>query len=218
MEIGSKLRSARNERGITQEQAAELLGVSRQTISNWENNRSYPDIISVIKMSDFYSVSLDHLLKEDNSMNKNYQQYLEESTNMVKAKNNLGKIIILATYFIVWITAMILLWNVNGVTTNGLNLTLKWIVLPLLLLWGSITISKLDYWGKGKWFCIVGAAVTFLTIPYTQFLMDQETGIATFTFRFPNFVYMLIGVVISSCGLGIGRLWSRVTSRQKSEG
>ena len=46
MEIGSKLKNARNEKGITQEQAAELLGVSRQTISNWENNKSYPDIIS----------------------------------------------------------------------------------------------------------------------------------------------------------------------------
>ena len=68
MEIGSKLKKARNENGITQEQAAELLGVSRQTISNWENNKSYPDIISVIKMSDYYSVSLDHLLKEDIGM------------------------------------------------------------------------------------------------------------------------------------------------------
>lgn len=62
MEIGNKLKKARNEKGITQEQAAEFLGVSRQTISNWENNKSYPDIISVIKMSDFYAVSLDILL------------------------------------------------------------------------------------------------------------------------------------------------------------
>ena len=43
MEIGSKLKNARNGKGITQEQAAELLGVSRQTISNWENNKSYLD-------------------------------------------------------------------------------------------------------------------------------------------------------------------------------
>ena len=101
MEIGSKLKNARNENGVTQEQAAELLGVSRQTISNWENNKSYPDIISVIKMSDLYSVSLDHLLKEDNSMKQTYHEFLEESTNTVKAKNNLSKIIILSTYFVV---------------------------------------------------------------------------------------------------------------------
>ena len=41
------------------EQVAEILGVSRQTISNWENEKSYPDIISVIKMSECYDVSLD---------------------------------------------------------------------------------------------------------------------------------------------------------------
>ena len=86
MEIGSRLKSARNEKGMTQEHAAELLGVSRQTISNWENNKSCPDIISVIKMSGFYSVSLDRLLKEDDTMNQTYQKFLEESTNTVKGK------------------------------------------------------------------------------------------------------------------------------------
>ena len=40
MEIGSKIRNARNEAGYTQERAAEALGVSRQTISNWENGDS----------------------------------------------------------------------------------------------------------------------------------------------------------------------------------
>ena len=115
MEIGSKLKNARNEKGITQEQAAELLGVSRQTISNWENNKSYPDIISVIKMSDIYSVSLDHLLKEEKSMKQTYQEYLEESTNTVQAKRNLGKIILFSTYFIVWIFAWIYTRTVSGI-------------------------------------------------------------------------------------------------------
>lgn len=100
MEIGSKLKNARNDKGLTQEQAAEICGVSRQTISNWENNKSYPDIISVIKMSDAYSVSLDHLLKEERSMNETYQAFLEESTNTVKAKQRLEKIILYSTYFL----------------------------------------------------------------------------------------------------------------------
>lgn len=62
MEIGQKLKSARVEAGLTQETVAEKIGVSRQTISNWENNRYYPDIISVISLSDLYSISLDELL------------------------------------------------------------------------------------------------------------------------------------------------------------
>ena len=84
---------------LTQEQVAELLGVSRQTISNWENEKSYPDIISVIKMSDYYEASLDYLLKGEQKMNT-YYDYLEESTNVVKSNTNRNKIITILSYLL----------------------------------------------------------------------------------------------------------------------
>ena len=87
-DIGSKIKAARLEKKLTQEQVAEILGVSRQTISNWENEKSYPDIISVIKMSDCYEVSLDYLLKGEQKM-KTYYDYLEESTNVVKSNQKM---------------------------------------------------------------------------------------------------------------------------------
>ncbi|QNM04837.1 helix-turn-helix transcriptional regulator [Qiania dongpingensis] len=91
MEIGKKLKDARVRSGLTQENAAEKINVSRQTISNWENEKSYPDIISVIKLSDLYSISLDGLLKGDSKM----IQHLEESTNVVKSNQKLiGAVII----------------------------------------------------------------------------------------------------------------------------
>ena len=68
MEIGKKLKSARVQSGMTQENVAERINVSRQTISNWENEKSYPDIISVIELSNLYSISLDVLLKGDEKM------------------------------------------------------------------------------------------------------------------------------------------------------
>ena len=82
MDIGTKLQRARLQSKLTQEQVAESLGVSRQTISNWENEKTYPDIISVIKMSDLYAVSLDHLLKEEQPMS-NYIDYLEDRKSVV---------------------------------------------------------------------------------------------------------------------------------------
>ncbi|MBQ9983993.1 MAG: helix-turn-helix transcriptional regulator [Lachnospiraceae bacterium] len=216
MEIGSKLKNARKEKGITQEHAAELLDVSRQTISNWENNKSYPDIISVIKMSDIYSVSLDHLLKEEKSMKQTYQEFLEESTNTVKAKRNLGEIILISTYFIIWVVAMIAVWQTRGPMTAGLDIIFKWILLPLFLLVSTVIVAKNDYWGKGNWFCIIAAAITFLTVPYTEFV--EEMGTATFTFRFPNFTYMVVGVIVSICGIGIGNLWRKKNfSKEKSK-
>jgi len=85
MEVGSKLKNARISSGFTQEKVAEKIQVSRQTISNWENEKSYPDIISVIKLSDLYSISLDELLKGDSNMIK----HLEESTNVVSSNKKL---------------------------------------------------------------------------------------------------------------------------------
>lgn len=211
MEIGSKLKNARNEKGITQEQAAELLGVSRQTISNWENNKSYPDIVSVIKMSDSYSVSLDHLLKEEKSMKQTYQEFLEESTNTVRAKNNLSKSILLATYFAVWIIAMVVFWTMKGNVAdyifNSIDIILRWIMLPLLLLVLTVMIAKNNYFGSAKWILIVGAAITFLTVPYTQYIVIPEEKLSYYMFKFPNIPYMLVGIVVAIGGLCIGSLW-----------
>ena len=109
MEIGKKLKNARIKAGFTQEKAAEEIDVSRQTISNWENEKSYPDIISVIALSDLYSVSLDELLKGDQKM----AEHLEESTNVVKSNKKLTGAIILN------IVLMILLIALNMLLPEG---------------------------------------------------------------------------------------------------
>lgn len=51
MNIGDKIKNAREENKLTQTQVSEILMVSRQTISNWENGKSLPDILSVIRMA-----------------------------------------------------------------------------------------------------------------------------------------------------------------------
>ena len=109
MELGKKLKNARIEAGLTQEKAAEKIDVSRQTISNWENEKSYPDIISVIALSDLYSVSLDELLKGDQKM----AEHLEESTNVVKSNKKLTGAILLN------IILMILLIALNMLLPEG---------------------------------------------------------------------------------------------------
>ena len=96
MEIGKKLKNARIEAGLTQEKAAEKIDVSRQTISNWENEKSYPDIISVIALSDLYSVSLDEKMAE----------HLEESTNVVKSNKKLTGAILLNIILMILLIAL----------------------------------------------------------------------------------------------------------------
>lgn len=70
MEIGSKLKKARLEKKLTQENVANILNVSRSTISSWEVGRSYPDLDNLVSISNLYDVSLDNLLREDSKMVK----------------------------------------------------------------------------------------------------------------------------------------------------
>ena len=65
MDIGNKLLRARTKANLTQEQVAEALGVSRQTISNWENEKSYPDVNSLVLLSEVFQTSIDNLIKGD---------------------------------------------------------------------------------------------------------------------------------------------------------
>lgn len=61
MLVGQKLKEQRLQQNETQESIAIKLGVSRQTISNWENGKTLPDIDSLIKLSQFYKLSIDEL-------------------------------------------------------------------------------------------------------------------------------------------------------------
>ena len=87
--IADKIKNARTIKKLTQEQVAEDLNVSRQTISNWENGKSLLDIVSIIRMSELYDLSLDELLKGDATLlNK-----IERDMKVAKAENNVIKFV-----------------------------------------------------------------------------------------------------------------------------
>ncbi|MGN0819690.1 MAG: helix-turn-helix domain-containing protein [Christensenellaceae bacterium] len=65
MSLGLKIREERKKAGLSQEQLAEKLNVSRQAITKWETDRGIPDIGNLIAISDEFGLSLDELIKED---------------------------------------------------------------------------------------------------------------------------------------------------------
>ena len=65
MNIGEQINNLRKQHGLSQDDFANLFNVSRQTISNWENGKSYPDLEMIIKVSDYFKISIDELLKND---------------------------------------------------------------------------------------------------------------------------------------------------------
>lgn len=69
MTFGDKLSKLRKENNYTQEQLADILGVSRQSISKWESNIAYPETDKLIRISELFNCTLDHLLKDGEKRN-----------------------------------------------------------------------------------------------------------------------------------------------------
>lgn len=65
MELGRHIRQYRTEKGLSQEDLADKIYVSRQTVSNWETDKTYPDIESLVLLSVFFDVTVDDLIKGD---------------------------------------------------------------------------------------------------------------------------------------------------------
>ncbi len=108
MNIGEKIRTAREENNLTQTQAAESLMVSRQTISSWENGKSLPDILSVIRMSELYKISLDELLKGDKAM----MEKIEKDVEIQRVEKKLIKYAFIGIF--IWVAIFILHLIVDG--------------------------------------------------------------------------------------------------------
>lgn len=65
MELGKQIKKYRRNFSLSQEDLAEKVYVSRQTISNWENDKSYPDVNSLVLLSEVFNTSMDNLIKGD---------------------------------------------------------------------------------------------------------------------------------------------------------
>ncbi|MEB6088235.1 helix-turn-helix domain-containing protein [Enterococcus casseliflavus] len=79
MTIGEKIKSKRSEKKYTQEDLANLLHVSRSTISSWEVGRTYPDLDMVVKISNLFDITLDELLKEDKVMTRSLSNQIRNN-------------------------------------------------------------------------------------------------------------------------------------------
>ena len=71
MNLGTQIKKYRSTLALSQDELAEKIFVSRQSVSNWENNKTYPDIKSLLLLSELFKISIDELIKGDvNTMKK----------------------------------------------------------------------------------------------------------------------------------------------------
>ena len=87
MELNEQIKKYRTEMNLSQEELAERIYVTRQSISNWENGKTYPDIHSLLLLSALFGISLDQLVKGDIEIMKKEIKEAE-----VKKMNRYGRI------------------------------------------------------------------------------------------------------------------------------
>jgi len=149
MKFGEKLRNARIRINMTQEAVAKQIGVSRQSLSNWENDRTYPDLASVLKLSDLYGLSLDDLLRQDMELRRRMEEKREQVKNLGGWLHDFALLLIGSTVLLVWlekITLGIVLGIIGMVLICAVHLLF---VIRLGSEWKSMTLRCLS---MGMWF------------------------------------------------------------------
>lgn len=130
MELGSQIKKYRNELSLSQDALAEKVYVSRQTISNWENGKSYPDVNCLVLLSEVFQTSIDNLIKGDVEVMK--KQVRSEDTREFKRLNTI--------YFILFLVLMVLpLPLAYYLRITGIVI---WAVLAAVTLFVALAIEK----------------------------------------------------------------------------
>lgn len=141
MEFNEKLKALRSSRGLTQEELAEALFVSRTAISKWESGRGYPSIDSLKGISTFFSVTIDELVSEEKLLsiaekeNKSNMQKL--CSTLIGAIDLLHFLLIVLPLYPKSMKEYIAAVNLFGYTeTSAFNRMVYWILFSLLMLIG----------------------------------------------------------------------------------
>ena len=144
MEISEKLREARQNSGLTQDQVAEKIMVSRVTVSHWENGKSLPDIVSLIGLSDLYGISLDELMKGDSKMTEKVKKDAKDA--------NSNRRLILTTAVLV--IAVLLTYAVSMIVGGGFRdfceAALLWVLTGIGIAASMTYFSQLEHGGNEK--------------------------------------------------------------------
>lgn len=146
MEFHEKLQELRKNRGLTQEELAEALYISRTAISKWESGRGYPSINSLKEISNYFSISIDDLLSTEKILSIAKR---ENQTNIQNMCNLLFGMVDLSSFLLIVLplypnTINGFVYSVNllsYVETPIFNLQLHWILFILNIVIGMIELK-----------------------------------------------------------------------------
>ena len=131
MELGKQIKMHRQKAHLSQEELANRVYVSRQTISNWENDKSYPDVNSLVLLSEIFQISLDKLIKGDIEVMKDVIQKEE-----IEKMNRYGRIYTIMLIATVVSAAPLFMWL-------GLRAFIPWGILWAFSMYFALKIEKI---------------------------------------------------------------------------
>ncbi len=117
MKLSGQIKKYRDQLGLSQEELAEKIFVTRQSISNWENDKTYPDLQSLLRLSELFGLSLDELIKGDIETMKDEINKLE-----IKKMNRWGNL--LAILFLALVILPVPLLKILDTDTVGFLLVM----------------------------------------------------------------------------------------------
>ena len=189
MEFNEKLQELRKQKGLTQEELAELLYVSRTAISKWESGRGFPNIESLKAISKFFSVSLDELLSSEEilSIAENEHKQTERSLrDLVFGLLDCSMALVLfLPCFGMRADNMII--SVSLLDLNNIQPYLKtayFVFVDILILFGIMTLAlqncRQRLWTQCK--SVLSAALSVIGV--CLFIISQQPYVAIFVFAF----------------------------------
>ena len=123
MEIGKQIKKYRTELSLSQEEFADKIFVTRQTVSNWENDKNYPDINSLVLMTEIFGISLDSLVKGD--IEKMQEEIKKEDIEYFNKLNRRLTLAFIWDFFM--LVPMIKLFKIWGAVIYGIVFILGFI-------------------------------------------------------------------------------------------
>lgn len=189
MEFNEKLQQLRNSKGLTQEQLAEKIYVSRTAISKWESGRGYPSIDSLKVIAKFFSVTIDELLSSDELVTLAENDKRDDEAKLCNLIFAIFDIITLLYIFLPFygqpdgdVIRSVSLLSYNDGT--AINRVIYFITLIATCIYGIIELI-IPYFENEKWI-VKGQVVSLLLhgISILFFVMSRQPYVASFMFCF----------------------------------
>lgn len=187
MEFNEKLQNLRKSKGLTQEELADALYVSRTAISKWESGRGYPSIDSLKDISKFFSVSIDDLLSGEKLLSLAEKENKSNIRNMCDLLfgivDLLSFVLVVLPLYPNTIDGFVYSVNLfNYTQTTGLNKTVCWVMFALLVATGvvKVILTKIKAEKCGKSFMEISIVISVLTVLFLTITREVYAVVVVF--------------------------------------